>query len=71
MLKRLGIEEVPEYDPNDDPTKKESGASWNFDTKALKECEKIFKDKVSSRKKKIVEPALNKKKEKIMKKIEK
>lgn len=44
VLKRLGIEEIPEYNETEDPTRTcEDGDSWNIDAGALKEVEKLVK----------------------------
>jgi NAD+-dependent protein deacetylase sirtuin 6 len=48
VLKRLGIEEIPEYDESDDPTKHcGEGESWNMEAKAIKEVEKLYKERTS------------------------
>lgn len=48
VLKRLGIEEVPEYKSEDDPTSKEDlSVSWNFLKDDIKEVEKIYKEKTN------------------------
>lgn len=48
VLKRLGIEEIPEYSPENDPTMREDlSVSWNFAKEEIKEVEKLFKEKTS------------------------
>lgn len=51
VLKRLGIEEIPEYNPADDPSKCNAGGGWNFAISKIKDLEKVFKAKVSRKKK--------------------
>jgi NAD+-dependent protein deacetylase sirtuin 6 len=76
VLKRLGIEEIPEYDPAEDPTKHcVDGDTWNVEPAALKEIEKVYKEKTSRKTKSNVkdEKPDGRKKQKIEKeeKIEK
>lgn len=48
VLKRLGIEELPEYTQAEDPTSKEDlSIGWNFLKDEIKEVEKIYKEKTS------------------------
>lgn len=48
VLKRLGIEEIPDYSPDDDPTNKSDlSVGWNFKKEEIKEIEKIYKEKTS------------------------
>lgn len=47
VLKRLGIEEIPDYDVNDDPTRSQhsDGNTWNIDPAEIKQVEQIYKEK--------------------------
>jgi hypothetical protein len=48
VLKRLGVEEVPEYKNEDDPTSGEDfSVGWNFPKDEIKEIEKIYKEKTN------------------------
>ena len=48
VMKRLGIEELPEYSLDDDPTSKEDlSVSWNIPKEEIKEVEKMYKEKTS------------------------
>lgn len=51
VLKRLGIEDIPEHDGQLDPTKSQDRSPWNFDPAHLKEVEKVYKEKVGRKKK--------------------
>jgi mono-ADP-ribosyltransferase sirtuin 6 len=52
VLKRLGIEEIPEYCAEDDPTAKEDlSVSWNIPKKAMHEVEVKFKERTDKGKK--------------------
>lgn len=52
VLKRLGIEDVPEYSEDDDPTRKSDlSVEWNIPKKSLKEIEALYKQKTASNKK--------------------
>ena len=51
VLKRLGIEEIPECDASEDPTRSPELGSWNIDTGIIKEVEKVYKEKTSLKKK--------------------
>jgi NAD+-dependent protein deacetylase sirtuin 6 len=45
VIKRLGIEEIPNYDEAEDPTRTSADNFWNIDGAHLKEIEKIYKEK--------------------------
>lgn len=48
VIKRLGIEEIPEYSSDGDPTNKEDfSINWNIPNEEIKEIEKIYKEKTS------------------------
>lgn len=66
VLKRLGIEEIPEYAESIDPTRTREGDSWNISSAALKELDLVYKEKTSRKKKneEKLEPIDNKKKKK-------
>lgn len=66
VLKRLGIEDIPDYDESLDPTRSCEGDGWNISAAALKDIEKVFKEKTSRKKKpdEKLEPIDNKKKKK-------
>lgn len=52
VLKRLGIEEIPQYDESNDPTKScVDGQTWNIDATALKEVENLYKIRTSRKNK--------------------
>lgn len=54
VLKRLGIEKIPDYNEIDDPTKNKEGCAWNISSGMFEEVKKIYKKKIC-RKKKIEE----------------
>lgn len=46
VVKRLGIEEIPEYNESEDPTKHcKEGDTWNMEPTVVKELEKLYKEK--------------------------
>lgn len=48
VLKRLGIEEIPEYNEGEDPTKNcKDGDRWNIDASAIKAVEKLYRERTS------------------------
>ncbi|CRL08190.1 CLUMA_CG021003, isoform A [Clunio marinus] len=51
VLKRLGIEEIPEYDVSIDPTKNQNCESWDFHPLVMKEVDKIYKARTSKKQK--------------------
>lgn len=52
VLKRLGIEELLEYDESNDPTKRcIDGDTWNIDLAALKEVEHLYRLRTSKKNK--------------------
>lgn len=67
VLKRLGIEEIPEHSETDDPTRNNEGCNWNFSKKIFKEVEKTYKEKTCRKKKneEKFEPIDKKKRKKI------
>jgi mono-ADP-ribosyltransferase sirtuin 6 len=66
VLKRLGIEDIPEYDEAQDPTKTSVDGSWTIDQATVKKLEKLYKEK-TSRKNKSEEKLENVEKKKIKK----
>lgn len=58
VLKRLGIEDVPEYSIDDDPTYKDDlSVNWNFPKDEIKEVERIYKEKTNRKHKSTREDA--------------
>lgn len=51
VLKRLGIEEFPEFDESVDPTRNCDGNRWNIEPGVIKELEKVYKEKTSRKNK--------------------
>lgn len=51
VLKRLGVEDIPEYDSKSDPTRNGDEGAWNIEKAVIKEVEKIYKSVVSRKKK--------------------
>jgi hypothetical protein len=49
----LGIEDIPEYDPAEDPTRNGSDNSWNYHAPSMKDFEKTYKERISKNKKKL------------------
>lgn len=47
VLKRLGIEDIPEFNIDDDPTKKTSVQTWNIPKDIMKDVEQSYKLKTS------------------------
>lgn len=52
VLKRLGIEQIPDYDEKEDPTRNTDEQTWNYEPGVVKEIEKVFKEKTSRKKNK-------------------
>lgn len=50
VLKRLGIEEIPEYDKNSDPVKNLLCDEWTISSKTIKEVEVLHKQRLKDRK---------------------
>lgn len=71
VLKRLGIEEIPEYDASEDPTKTSEGDTWNIDLVVMKEVDQVYKEKTSRKKKSDVKFEDVGKKKKVIEKLEK
>lgn len=51
VIKRLGIEEIPEYNEADDPTRNCENGSWNIDSAVIKNLDKTYKEKTSRKQK--------------------
>ena len=48
VLKRLGIEDIPQFDDTLDPTKESHPtAEWTVSAKTIKEVERLYKEKTS------------------------
>lgn len=47
VLKRLGIEDIPDYDESKDPTRSCIDQTWNYNKNSTKEFEKLYKEKTS------------------------
>lgn len=63
VLKRLGIEEIPEYNEDEDPTRKEDlSVNWNIPKTVLRSVEKIYKEKTEKNKRKKTDEEVVKKK---------
>ena len=70
VLKRLGIENIPEYSEAEDPTRNcQEGDTWNIEPKVLKEVEKLYKERTSRKTKNVAkdEKLGDRKKKKIAK----
>lgn len=63
VLKRLGIEEIPEYDESIDPTRS-NAEMWNIEPAVLKDVEKLYREKTSRKKKNDSEATISNKKSK-------
>lgn len=44
LVKRLGFEEIPDFDPEVDPTKSSKLTTWNMDAKVVNEYEELYKN---------------------------
>lgn len=64
VLKRLGIEDIPEYDDGRDPSRNCTDEPWNINVEEVKRVEKIYKERVSRKKKGEAEPELGNQKKK-------
>lgn len=51
VLKRLGIEDIPEHNEADDPTRNCADESWNIESGVVKDLEKVFKEKTARKQK--------------------
>lgn len=51
VLKRLGIENVPDYEEAADPTRNSENSSWDIDIKVVKELEMLYKKRVGRKRK--------------------
>ena len=50
VLKRLGIDDIPQFDDTLDPTKKSHPTTdWTVGAKTIKEVEKLYKEKTSKK----------------------
>jgi len=65
VLKRLGIEDIPEYNEDEDPTRKEDfSVNWNIPKKQLNSIEKLYKERTEKNKKRKGDEVVSKKKTK-------
>lgn len=44
LIKRLGIEEIPDFNPAVDPTKSSNKSTWNIDPQEVKRFEQLYKN---------------------------
>lgn len=55
VLKRLGIENIPEYDESIDPTRSDDeNRRWNIESSVVKQTAKLYKEKISKKRKAVV-----------------
>ena len=63
VMKRLGIEDIPEYKEDEDPTRKEDfSVNWNIPKKELNSIEKLYKERNEKNKRKKGDEVVVKKK---------
>lgn len=51
VLKRLGIEDIPDYDESKDPTRVSPNGSWSIDSRIIKDLTEVYKSKTTRKKK--------------------